>query len=107
MLFGYNTTNVSLILLFICRFWHVTPAGGNSYEVRNGYEAFRVDEHLRTCSCRMWQLSCLACPHAIAVLFKINKRPEDYVPACFRKDMYYQSYNQYESGLWHDLLARL
>ncbi|GKA95344.1 hypothetical protein Tco_0817382 [Tanacetum coccineum] len=39
------------------RFWHVNPAGGNLFEVRNGSEAFRVDEHNRTCTCRMWKLS--------------------------------------------------
>ncbi|GKE78250.1 hypothetical protein Tco_1544370 [Tanacetum coccineum] len=26
------------------RFWHVIPAGGNLFEVRNGSEAFKVDE---------------------------------------------------------------
>ncbi|GJS68768.1 hypothetical protein Tco_0683333 [Tanacetum coccineum] len=44
---------------------------------------------------RMWQLLGLPCPHAIAVLFKLNKRLEDYVPACFRKVMY--TYHQYLS----------
>ncbi|GJT77517.1 pentatricopeptide repeat-containing protein [Tanacetum coccineum] len=77
--------------------WHVIPAGGNLFEVRNGTEAFKVNEQLRTCGCRMWQLSGLPCPHAIAVLFKLNKRPEDYVPACFRKGTYYEAYHQYLS----------
>nr|GEV44262.1 hypothetical protein [Tanacetum cinerariifolium] len=57
----------------------------NLFEVKNKNEAFKVNEQLRTCGCRMWQLLGLPCPHAIAVLFKINKRPEDYVVACFRK----------------------
>nr|GEV21432.1 ribonuclease H-like domain-containing protein [Tanacetum cinerariifolium] len=38
------------------KFWHVIPAGGNLFKVRIGSEAFRVDEHNRTCTCRMWQL---------------------------------------------------
>ncbi|GJX17295.1 hypothetical protein Tco_0218127 [Tanacetum coccineum] len=38
-------------------FWHVIPTGGNLFEVRNGSEAFGVDEERRNCSCRLWQLS--------------------------------------------------
>ncbi|GJT44282.1 pentatricopeptide repeat-containing protein [Tanacetum coccineum] len=46
-------------------FWHVIPAGGNLYEVRNGYQAFKVDKSLRTCSCRIWKVSRIACPHVV------------------------------------------
>nr|GEV53090.1 pentatricopeptide repeat-containing protein [Tanacetum cinerariifolium] len=38
------------------KFWHIIPAGGNLFEVRNGSEEFTVDEHKRTYTCRMWQL---------------------------------------------------
>ena len=71
------------------------PAGGGIFEVRNGSEAFGVDEKNRTCSCRMWQLSGLPCTHAIAVIFRINKRVESYVPNCFRKQMFHDAYHQY------------
>nr|GEW94700.1 pentatricopeptide repeat-containing protein [Tanacetum cinerariifolium] len=37
------------------RFWHVIPAGGNLFEVRNVSEAFTVGEHKRTCTRRMWE----------------------------------------------------
>ncbi|GJW77844.1 protein kinase, ATP binding site-containing protein [Tanacetum coccineum] len=77
------------------KFLHVIPAGGNLFEVRNGSKAFKVDEHKRTCTCRMWQLAGLPCPHSIAVIFKLNKSPEDYIPDCFRKDAYYKAYHQY------------
>ncbi|GKC62108.1 pentatricopeptide repeat-containing protein [Tanacetum coccineum] len=62
------------------RFWHVIPTGGNLFEVRNGSEAFIVDEKHRTCTCRLWQLSGLPCAYAIAVIFKLYKRAGDYVP---------------------------
>nr|GEV46346.1 putative reverse transcriptase domain, ribonuclease H-like domain, aspartic peptidase domain protein [Tanacetum cinerariifolium] len=39
------------------RFWHVIPTGGNLFEVRNGSEAFGVDEERRNYTCRLWQLS--------------------------------------------------
>nr|GEX30467.1 pentatricopeptide repeat-containing protein [Tanacetum cinerariifolium] len=39
------------------RLWHVIPCGGNNFEVRKHYKAFKVDETNRRCSCRVWQLS--------------------------------------------------
>ncbi|GJW39230.1 pentatricopeptide repeat-containing protein [Tanacetum coccineum] len=77
------------------RFWHVIPTGGNLFEVRNGSEAFGVDEERRNCSCRLWQLSGLPCCHAIAVIFKLNRMVEDYVPDCYRKQAFYDTYHQY------------
>ena len=77
------------------RFWHVIPTGGQLFEVRNGSEAFGVDEIRRTCSCRMWQLSGLPCQHAIAVFGKLNRSVEEYVPACFRKQSFHDAYNQF------------
>lgn len=69
--------------------------GGDTYEVRNGCDAFRVDENVGTCSCRMWQLSGVPCCHAIAVMFMINKRPEDYLPSCFKVKTNHEIYHQY------------
>ncbi|GKF13978.1 hypothetical protein Tco_0055440, partial [Tanacetum coccineum] len=34
------------------RDWRVIPIGGSKFEVRNGYEAFKVDEMNMSCSCR-------------------------------------------------------
>lgn len=65
------------------------------FEVRNGSEAFGVDEQRRTCSCRLWQLSGLPCTHAVSVIFKINRRVEEYVPSCFRKKSFHDAYHQY------------
>ncbi|GJT23606.1 pentatricopeptide repeat-containing protein [Tanacetum coccineum] len=86
---GFSECFNSVLLL------HVIPAGGNLFEVRNGSETFKVDEHNRTCTCGMWQLLGLPCPHSIVVIFKINKRAEDYIPNCFRKDAYFKAYHQY------------
>ncbi|GJX66977.1 pentatricopeptide repeat-containing protein [Tanacetum coccineum] len=44
---------------------------------------------------RMWQLSGLPYSHAIAVIFKLNRRVEEYVPDCFRKRMFHDAYHQY------------
>ncbi|GKC75943.1 multidrug resistance-associated protein 5, partial [Tanacetum coccineum] len=53
----------------------------------------RMHSSTRTCKCRMWQLSGLPCVHAISVIFKINRVPEDYVPNWFRKNLYYATYH--------------
>nr|GEV10169.1 pentatricopeptide repeat-containing protein [Tanacetum cinerariifolium] len=41
------------------------------------------------------KLSGLPCAHVIAVIFKLNRRVEDYVPGCFRKQSFYSAYHQY------------
>ncbi|GKF82460.1 hypothetical protein Tco_0244116 [Tanacetum coccineum] len=35
------------------RLWHVIHTGGESFEVRSGSDALKVDLPTRTCSCRM------------------------------------------------------
>ncbi|GJZ84690.1 cellulose synthase [Tanacetum coccineum] len=47
------------------RNWRVVPSGETRFEVRNGYEAFKVDERLRTCTCRAWQLTGIPCQHGL------------------------------------------
>ncbi|KAI3525338.1 hypothetical protein L1887_04054 [Cichorium endivia] len=75
------------------RFWRVIPCGGSLFEVKHGVDVFMVDEIGKTCSCRMWQLSGLPCPHAVAAIFYINKLPEAYVPEWFKMNMFNKTYN--------------
>ncbi|XP_071713589.1 uncharacterized protein [Rutidosis leptorrhynchoides] len=77
------------------RFRSALFAGGSEFEVRHKNEAFKVNEETRTYSYRMWQLSGIPCPHACSVIVAPNKSPEDYIPACFRKDMYMRAYTTY------------
>ncbi|GKB78256.1 pentatricopeptide repeat-containing protein, partial [Tanacetum coccineum] len=86
---------------------HVIPAGDDSFEVRSDSDAFKVDLSTRTCSCKMSQLSGLPCVHAIFVIFKINRVPQDYVQNWFRKHLYYATYHNYLGSvggidLWHN-----
>nr|GEW42124.1 hypothetical protein [Tanacetum cinerariifolium] len=74
---------------------HVIPAGGNLFKVRNGSEAFKVDESLRKCSFCIWKLSEIACSHDVAVIFKLNRWAKDYLPDYFWKEMFIQAYSQY------------
>ncbi|XP_071713604.1 uncharacterized protein [Rutidosis leptorrhynchoides] len=77
------------------KYWHAIFAGGFEFEVRHKNEAFKVNEQRKTCSCRMWQLSGIPCAHACSAIFAINKSPEDYIPAWFRKEMYMRTYSAY------------
>ena len=69
------------------------PGGASRFEVKQGHDAFTVDEENRTCTCRMWQLSGIPCPHAVAAIFYINKHPDQYVPHWFRKGLYKETYS--------------
>ncbi|GJY01988.1 multidrug resistance-associated protein 5 [Tanacetum coccineum] len=57
----------------IHRHWNVIPSGESMFEVRNGYEGFKVDERSRTCSCRGWQLSGIPCERGIAAIYFLHK----------------------------------
>ncbi|GJS22319.1 pentatricopeptide repeat-containing protein [Tanacetum coccineum] len=70
-------------------------AGGNLFKVRNGSDAFKFDESLRTCNCCIWRLSRISCPHVVPIIFKLNRLVEDYIRDYFRKEMYIQAYSQY------------
>ncbi|GJT92873.1 transposase, MuDR, plant [Tanacetum coccineum] len=45
------------------RHWNVILSGESRFEVRNGYEGFKVDERSRSCSCKGSQLSGIPCEH--------------------------------------------
>nr|GEW44947.1 hypothetical protein [Tanacetum cinerariifolium] len=57
----------------------VIPSGGSKFEVRNGYEAFKVDEMNMTCSCRQWQLTGIPCAHGCVAIYFLHKDPDKYV----------------------------
>ncbi|GJW35290.1 transposase, MuDR, plant [Tanacetum coccineum] len=67
------------------RFWKVIASGQTSFEVRNGYEGFKVNERARTCTCRGWQLSGIPCVHGIAAIYFLHKDPKNYVSQCLMR----------------------
>ncbi|GKC80364.1 transposase, MuDR, plant [Tanacetum coccineum] len=67
------------ILKDLHRHWKVIRSGESRFEVRNGFEGFKVDERLRTCTCRAWQLSGIPCQHALAAIYFFHRDPEEYV----------------------------
>ncbi|GKC80911.1 agenet domain-containing protein [Tanacetum coccineum] len=55
------------------RFWMVIPSSFQEIEVRKGHGAYGVNLQLRTCMCRMWQLSGLPCIHSVAAYCHMNR----------------------------------
>ncbi|KAL0405685.1 UNVERIFIED_CONTAM: hypothetical protein Slati_3882400 [Sesamum latifolium] len=53
---------------------------------------FSVDLEMRTCSCRIWQLSGIPCKHACSAIFNQNLQPEDMVHPYYNIETYKQVY---------------
>ncbi|GJU22648.1 (R)-mandelonitrile lyase-like protein [Tanacetum coccineum] len=81
------------------RHWKVIPSGESRFEVRNGFEGFKVDKRLRTCTCRAWQLSGIPCQHALAAIYFLHRDPKEYVSNWYKKDMFVAAYNHYIEGM--------
>nr|KAJ0189965.1 hypothetical protein LSAT_V11C800401070 [Lactuca sativa] len=76
------------------RNWLVYPAGGSVFEIRNGYDAYKVDLNAHSCSCKLWQLSDIPCVHAGAALNYCHIDPEDYLSTWFSKDKFITAYTK-------------
>ncbi|KAL0440218.1 UNVERIFIED_CONTAM: hypothetical protein Slati_2504800 [Sesamum latifolium] len=69
----------------------------------NGHDQFELegcysDRHTlnlseQTCSCRKWQLTGIPCAHAIAGIFFMGYKPEDYVDECYKKTVFLKTYS--------------
>ncbi|GKE27556.1 transposase, MuDR, plant [Tanacetum coccineum] len=81
------------------RHWNAIPSDESRFEVRNGYEEFKVDERSRSCSCKGWQLSGIPCEHGIAAIYFLHKGPKNYVSDWYNKDVLVNAYNHYIEGM--------
>ncbi|KAK9998999.1 hypothetical protein SO802_018602 [Lithocarpus litseifolius] len=70
------------------------PSGFFIYEIDNEYERHVVNFIRKCCSCRVWDLTGIPCKHGVAAIYKNLERPEDYVHACYRKDVYVAAYKE-------------
>ncbi|KAL6228507.1 hypothetical protein ACLB2K_002456 [Fragaria x ananassa] len=48
---------------------------------------------LRTCTCRIWDLTGIPCKHAISTLSGLRLEPDDYVSPCYLKETYMRIYD--------------
>ncbi|KAL3641418.1 hypothetical protein CASFOL_016386 [Castilleja foliolosa] len=67
-------------------------AGQRQFEVLsfNTYHAVDLDQ--RSCSCKKWDYTGIPCCHAVAAIWKMKLKPEDFVDDCFHKQTYLRSY---------------
>lgn len=49
---------------------------------------------LKTCSCRLWDLTGIPCPHAIICIHWMGKDPDVYVDDNLKKSVYIRVYEQ-------------
>ena len=68
-------------------------SGRGEFEVDCFAKTFVVNIESRTCLCRMWDLTGIPCKHAIACIYMNQEKPEDYINACYSKEMYLRAYN--------------
>lgn len=60
--------------------------------MKNGRFQYKINLELKTCSCRLWQLTGLLCPHFICVIFHKGHKPYQYIHVWYSKEMYIKSY---------------
>ena len=58
-----------------------------------GTESFAVDLIGKTCTCRLFELTGIPCPHALACIWSSGLQPFDYVDDCYKKDKYVAAYS--------------
>lgn len=68
------------------------PASDVLFEVEHYEDRFVVDVGLRTCTCRLWNLTGIPCIHGCAALHFLRRDPVDYVHSRFTVDTYYAIY---------------
>jgi hypothetical protein len=63
------------------------------FEVDHCHDSRRVvNLSNMTCSCGIWQLNGIPCPHACAAIYANRRTPKDFVHECYRMDTYKKAY---------------
>jgi len=91
LLFIWSPVITKYLYFFIVIRW----AGDKLFEVRHTSalgEQFVVNIDKRECTCRKWSVSGIPCCHALCVIKFLNINAEDFIPDCFKKCTYEQTY---------------
>ncbi|XP_019185976.1 PREDICTED: uncharacterized protein LOC109180722 [Ipomoea nil] len=72
--------------------WEIIFNGVDGYEVKRGRFQFKINLELRTCSCRLWQLTGVPCPHSICAIFHRGHQPDQYIHEWYTKEVYLKTY---------------
>ncbi|KAL2925959.1 Plastocyanin [Bienertia sinuspersici] len=76
----------------MARHCFVMPSSATLFQVSHNMENYRVDLNERTCTCRVWDLTGIPCCHCVAAVYFCHKNAEDYVDACYTKEVYSKAY---------------
>ncbi|XP_022867469.1 uncharacterized protein LOC111387164, partial [Olea europaea var. sylvestris] len=72
----------------------VSPASHALFEVRDNSSSYMIDITLHTCSCRMFQVDQLPCPHALAVIATLKLNVYDFCSMYYTRDAYLNTYKE-------------
>ncbi|XP_060182437.1 uncharacterized protein LOC132612117 [Lycium barbarum] len=78
---------------YLCLRMTVEPSTEFVYTVHDGGRRFILNLNSKTCSCRMFQLDEIPCPHAWAVIKKKNLVAEDYCSDLFKPETVLKTYD--------------
>ena len=73
--------------------------GQHGFEVGYKGDTYVVDLKNGTCPYRGWNLTGIPCPYAICAIRHIEKNPEDFVHAVYRKEAYLKTYAYMMEGM--------
>lgn len=62
------------------------------FEVKLGFDSFKVDLESRLCTCRLWEISGIPCVHACAALNYTHQQAKGFVSNYFSKEMFAHTY---------------
>ncbi|CAL1411682.1 unnamed protein product [Linum trigynum] len=68
-------------------------SGPQKFEVSCRQGQVVVDVSKSKCTCRMWELTGLPCPHAIRCIWQLSRRVEQYVDKCYEIGTYLAAYS--------------
>lgn len=77
---------VGLVLSNKCKF---TSVFGH---VKSGTRAVTVDLEMKTCDCRVWDLTSIPCAHAIAAIHDRRQNSVTYLSDYYKREKYLASY---------------
>ncbi|XP_022855966.1 uncharacterized protein LOC111377139 [Olea europaea var. sylvestris] len=70
------------------------PASHTLFEVRDNSSSYMIDITLHTCSCRMFHVDQLFCPHALAVIATLKLNVYDFCSVYYTRDAYLNTYKK-------------
>nr|GEV24541.1 splicing factor [Tanacetum cinerariifolium] len=74
---------------------YVFPSAYEELEVRCEDQAYVVNLCLKTCSCRLWQLSGVPCTHAVAGYMHLNRDPGEGVHFSYSQEVWARTYQYF------------